>query len=144
MSDIDISFASATEPLQCEVTGEDSPESALRQVDEHALLSMYCTTGCDYAVNHAVPHAFSTYLKPSCYVEKQEHEVEYKKYNKDDKNDRRRRVSRWGRRGKRDIDAYTVGSATVKFCCSYQGQDYTVAAAKRIGWSFPSAIGSRN
>ncbi|SPO26851.1 uncharacterized protein UTRI_04164_B [Ustilago trichophora] len=115
--------------LKCHVDGEDSPEAALRQVDPHALRTMYCALGCDYAVNHATPHRYATYVSRRCDVDKEEHEIEYKKYNsKDGKNDRRRRYME-----RRDIDAYTVGSATFTFTCSDEhGVDYTEAAAKRI------------
>lgn len=118
--------------LECKVDGPESPEAALRQVDPHALLSMYCATGCDYAVNHATPHKHATYIKPICSVEKGENNVEMKKFtSQDDKSDKRRRSLQWKRR---DIDAYTVGSATFRFSCTDQnGVDYTEAAAKRIG-----------
>ena len=114
-----------TAVLECNVDGEESPEAALRQVDAHALMSMYCATGCDHAVNHATPHAYSTYIKPRCWVEKDEQDVVHKKFKaKDDKDDKKRR----------DIDAYTVGSATLRFSCTDQnGVDYTEAAARRIG-----------
>lgn len=116
--------------LKCHVEGEDSPETALRQVDPHALRTMYCSTGCDHAVNYAIPHRHATYVHKFCDVTKEEHGIEYKKYtSKDDKNGRKRRHME-----RRDIDAYTVGSATFTFSCSDEhGVDYTEAAAKRIG-----------
>ena len=127
--------------LECHVDGEDSPEAALRQVDQHALMSMFCALGCDHVVNTAIPHAFSTYVPRICSVKKDEHDVELKKYTaKDDKDDKARRMPRWMARGpgsgmeRRDIDAYTVGSATLRFSCTDQdGVDYTKEAAERIG-----------
>lgn len=125
--------------LTCDVKGDDSPEAGLRQVDEHALRTMYCAMGCDYAVNHAIPHAFSTYIKPICSVEKEENQIEFKKYEKDGKDSRRRRSLRWERgqrapgKTRRDIDAYTVGSAQIKFCCTDQsGVDYTEAVSMTL------------
>ncbi|SPO26575.1 uncharacterized protein UTRI_04164 [Ustilago trichophora] len=129
----DLRKAGKARILKCHVQGEDSPEAALRQVDPHALKTMYCSTGCDYAVNHAIPHGYATYVDKLCDVTKEEHDIEYKKYtSKDDKNDRKR--SSHASIKRRDIDAYTVGSATFTFTCSdHQGVDYTQIAANRIG-----------
>jgi len=126
--------------IECNVEGEDSPEAALRQADAHALRSMYCTTGCDYAVNHATPHAFSTYIKPVCSVEKEENQIEFKKYNSSSKDDKRR----WTRgKERRDIDAYTVGSAKLTFCCTDQnGVDYTEAVGCHVSPSCPHLTGT--
>lgn len=104
----------------------------MRQVDEHALLSMYCALGCDDVVNRA--HGFATYIKPVCSVEKDENQVDMAKFV-----DRKRRSPRRSKAEDqgietRDIDAYTVRSATFRFCCTHPtGKDFTEAAAKRIG-----------
>ncbi|KIS68804.1 uncharacterized protein UMAG_12226 [Mycosarcoma maydis] len=127
--------------LECSVEGADSPEAALRQVDEHALESMYCATGCDFVVNQAITHPYPKYLKSPCSVHKDENQVEFKKYQaKDDKDGNKRRSPRSRRSApdrdltRRDIDAYTVGSATFRFCCTdAAGKDYTEEAARRIG-----------
>ena len=105
-------------------------------MDQHALETMYCHAGCDAVVNYAAPHAYSTYIKPTCSVQKDENQVEYKKYkSKDDKNDKSEKVRRalGPKRSEsgqelatRDIDAYTVGSATFRFSCTDpHGNDYT-------------------
>lgn len=122
--------------LECHVTGEDSPEATLRQVDEHALRSMFCSTGCDYAVNNAISHPYATKLASICSVEKDENEIKREKYSAKDSDKSRRlsqRFSGGNEVAKRDIDAYTVGSATVRFCCTSQdGTDYTEAVSIRI------------
>ncbi|SPC64132.1 uncharacterized protein UHOD_05232 [Ustilago sp. UG-2017b] len=122
--------------LECNVTGDDSPEAALRQVDEHALRSMFCNTGCDYAVNKAISHAFGTKVSSICSVKKVELNVKQEKYTAKD-NDESKRESQWFSRtaeiARRDINAYTVGSAKISFCCmDERGVDYTEDAAKRL------------
>ncbi|SNX84847.1 uncharacterized protein MEPE_03556 [Melanopsichium pennsylvanicum] len=124
--------------LKCTVDGDDSPEAALRQVDPHALSTMYCAIGCDYVVNNAIPHPQSTSIKPNCFVDKVEDKIVMKKYKaKDGKDENKRRrqeqTRKGGKVGKRDIDAYTVEKATFTFSCTHpNGQDYTEAAANWI------------
>ncbi|CDR88595.1 uncharacterized protein SPSC_04422 [Sporisorium scitamineum] len=127
--------------IECKVEGEDSPEAALRQVDEWALESMYCAAGCAAVINRDVPHAYATTIRPICSAYKHEDEVKFKKYKaKDDKDAKERRTQRSRRSEvvtdmkRRDIDAYTVQSATFQFCCTHpNGMDYTKEAGKYIG-----------
>ncbi|GAC99190.1 hypothetical protein PHSY_006790 [Pseudozyma hubeiensis SY62] len=136
-----ISAATTAATLECRVQGDESPEAALRQVDEHAIRSMYCALGCDSVVNNRTRSALAPYVKPNCWVEKEENRVEYKKFeSKDDKDEKKRRSPRRGRPDiaarteTRDIDAYTIGSATFRFCCTDTNREvYSEAAAKRIG-----------
>ncbi|CBQ73777.1 conserved hypothetical protein [Sporisorium reilianum SRZ2] len=124
--------------IECNVEGEDSPEAALRQVDAHALESMYCASGCDAVINRDVPHPYATTIRPICSVHKDETKVVYKKFkSKDDAKDSKERRSTRSRRSevvRRDIDAYTVQSASLQFCCTHpNGTDFTKAAAAYIG-----------
>lgn len=110
-------------------------------MDEHAIRSMYCALGCDSVVNDRTRSALAPYVKPNCWVEKEENRVENKKFeSKDDEDEKKRRSPRRARSDvaarirTRDIDAYTIGSATFRFCCTdTNGEVYSEAAAKRIG-----------
>ncbi|TKY85323.1 hypothetical protein EX895_005485 [Sporisorium graminicola] len=124
--------------IECKVDGEESPEAALRQVDEWALESMYCATGCDAVINHDVPHPYATTVRPICSVYKDEIKIEYKKFKSKDGKKRRssqsRRSEAAGVMARRDIDAYTIQSATFQFCCTHpNGTDFTEVAATYIG-----------
>lgn len=123
--------------IECKVDGEDSPEAALRQVDAWALESMYCATGCDAVINRDVAHPYATTIRPTCSVSKHEDTVEYKKFKAKDNNrdsDKRSQRARRLEVAKRDIDAYTVQSATFQFCCNdSMGNDHTKEAAEYIG-----------